>query len=180
MSEEQQKHPLHGVSLKAMLIELVSHYDWPILAEQVPLKCFDSYPTIAAAVKFLHKTPWARQRVEAFYLYRLKAISLPSDEQHSLPPREREISLDELGKEPIEVLLGDPEFFDDPASGPVFPSKKSVEQTRANSKKHAPTKEKRSRRDVAQPAVEKLSRRSEPSETSNDSSSDPWAKWRKD
>jgi len=113
MTEEQTKHPLHGVGLKAMLIELVAHYDWAILSEQIPLKCFTSYPTVVSSAKFLHKTQWARERVEAFYLYRFKGIPLPSDEQHALPPRERHIELDQLDNKPVEISLGDPEFFDE-------------------------------------------------------------------
>ena len=183
MTEEQTKHPLHGVGLKAMLTELVDHYDWQILAEQIPIKCFDSYPSIKSSVKFLHKTEWARQRVEAFYLYRFKNIPLPSDEQHELPPRERIIPLDQLDNSPAEVLLGDPEFFDDPASGPKMPSKKSVEKTRAKkadkpSRRQAQaneSKEAEPKKEVSEKSAVKVGVKS-----NNDSASaDPWSKWRK-
>ena len=179
MTEQQTKHPLHGVGLKPMLIELVSHYDWPILAEQIPLKCFASYPTVASSAKFLHKTQWARERVEAFYLYRYKQIPLPTDEQHALPPRERDIALDQLDNPPAEIKLGDLEFFDDPASGPIMPSKKAVQQTQSKAKKARDTASQPSRRS------RESERQTEKNPTTNSNSSDnstkvdPWSKWRK-
>ena len=183
MTEEQTKHPLHGVGLKTMLTELVDHYDWEVLADQIPIKCFDSYPSIKSSVKFLHKTQWARQRVEAFYLYRFKSIPLPSDEQHALPPRERMIPLDQLDNPPTEVLIGDPEFFDDPLSGPKLPSKKSVEKTRAKkadkpSRRQAQASTSDDQKPKANadviPNVETSSEK-----VSDSGATDPWSKWRK-
>jgi len=197
MTDHQTKHPLHGVGLKPMLIELVRHYDWHILAEQIPLKCFSSYPNITSCVKFLHKTSWARERVEAFYLYRYKNISLPSEEQHSLPPREREISLDELDNSPAEIREGDAEFFDDPITGPKMPSKKDVERTRAKqtskvSRRQSQNKhsddgyQRRDDESKSHPRVKshqpiESNKPTKSNSTSNDSgakTSDPWAKWR--
>ena len=195
MTELQTKHPLHGVGVEAMLTALVAHYDWPILAEQIPLKCFSTYPSIRSSVKFLQKTRWARERVEAFYLYRFKNISLPTQEQHRLPPREREIILDELGKEPAKILEGDAEFFDDPITGPVFPSKDAVrksssrsKESRARNKKAELEKKKpvdglnesQSSNRVSEP--KKTSKEIEKPEEKESSSSvekdDPWSKWR--
>ena len=190
MTDHQTKHPLHGVGLKPMLIELVQQYDWHILAEQIPLKCFSSYPNITSSVKFLHKTRWARERVEAFYLYRFKNISLPSEEQHALPPRERDISLDELDREPADVCEGDAEFFDDPITGPKMPSKKDVERTR-NKQNSSPSRREsqysgesqhgREPQRNSEYKREDTSRSSadSKSEQGNDSAgSDPWSKWR--
>ena len=161
MTDLQQKHPLHGLGLESMLNELVEHYGWEILAEQIPIKCFSTFPSISSSVKFLRKTTWARERVEAFYLYRFKRISLPTEAQHKLPPREREITEDQLGRTPSPIKLGDPEFFDDPDTGPVF-SKPSRRTSEAQSKK--------SRND------KKTDKPKKPSGSS--SNSDPWAKWR--
>ena len=184
MTENQTKHPLHGVGLKVMLTELVDFYDWEILAEQIPIKCFSSYPSIKSSVKFLHKTEWARQRVEAFYLYRFKNLPLPSDEEHELPPRERNIPLDQLGKDPAEVLLGDPEFFDDPESGPKMPSKKTVEQTKAK-KTDKPSRRQIQNNDSNLSSDSKVKTKTDHKTVnkdkadSGDIASDPWAKWRK-
>jgi len=155
MSQDQQSHPLHGVGLEAMLGELVRHYGWEVLAEQIPIKCFKSYPTFASSKKFLIKTPWARQRLEAFYLYKFKSLPRPSDSQHGLPPRERVVDISQV-QEPEKIVLGDKEFFDDPASGPVFPSKQSVYATRSQYAKKEAT-------------------------VPNDKNDrvDPWAKWKK-
>ncbi|OPX54964.1 Uncharacterized conserved protein [Oceanospirillum multiglobuliferum] len=60
--------PLHGVKLEAILTELVEHYGWAQLAEQIAINCFKSDPTIKSSLKFLRKTPWARQQVETLYL----------------------------------------------------------------------------------------------------------------
>ena len=59
---------LHGVTLKSMVESLEAQYGWAGLAERVPVRCFQSNPTIKSSLKFLRTTPWARQKVEALYL----------------------------------------------------------------------------------------------------------------
>lgn len=65
----QPRNPLHGVTLEAMLTELVSFFGWPELGEQVKIRCFISDPSIASSLKFLRRTPWARDKVESLYLF---------------------------------------------------------------------------------------------------------------
>jgi uncharacterized protein (DUF2132 family) len=65
----QARNPLHGVTLEALLTELVAHFGWAELAVQVPLRCFQSEPSIASSLKMLRKTPWAREKVESLYLF---------------------------------------------------------------------------------------------------------------
>jgi uncharacterized protein (DUF2132 family) len=72
MNARQPKDPLHGVTLERMLVELVTHYGWPALGEQVDIRCFRLDPSIASSLKFLRRTPWARQRVESLYLFMLR------------------------------------------------------------------------------------------------------------
>jgi len=72
MDASQPKNPLHGVTLEAMLTELLAHYGWPALGEQVDIRCFQVEPSIASSLKFLRRTPWARQRVESLYLFMLR------------------------------------------------------------------------------------------------------------
>lgn len=60
--------PLHGITLEALLTQLVETHGWEALASQINIKCFSSNPSITSSLKFLRKTPWARQKVEAFYL----------------------------------------------------------------------------------------------------------------
>jgi uncharacterized protein (DUF2132 family) len=64
----QQNNPLHGLTLQAVLTELVEHYGWEELSHMVNINCFKSDPTIKSSLKFLRKTEWARVRVENIYL----------------------------------------------------------------------------------------------------------------
>ena len=68
----QAKNPLHGVTLEAMLTELVAHFGWPDLGERIQIKSFTVDPSIASSLKFLRKTPWAREKVESLYLFMLR------------------------------------------------------------------------------------------------------------
>ena len=63
------KNPLHGVTLEALLTELVAHYGWGGLAQRLPVRCFQSDPSVASSLKFLRKTPWARAKLESLYLF---------------------------------------------------------------------------------------------------------------
>jgi len=65
----QPRNPLHGLTLEALLNALVTHYGWLGLSERIPLRCFTSDPSVASSLKFLRKTPWAREKVEALYLF---------------------------------------------------------------------------------------------------------------
>ena len=65
----QPRNPLHGVTLEAMLVELVDHYGWDGLGERVAINSFRNDPSIASSLKFLRKTPWAREKVESLYLF---------------------------------------------------------------------------------------------------------------
>ena len=65
----QPRNPLHGVTLEAMLNELVAHFGWPELGQRIAIRCFVSDPSVASSLKFLRKTPWAREKVEGLYLF---------------------------------------------------------------------------------------------------------------
>ena len=60
--------PLHGITLEALLTELVARYGWDGLAQQVDVRCFKNDPSIKSSLSFLRKTPWARQKVEAMFV----------------------------------------------------------------------------------------------------------------
>ena len=72
MSDEQPNNPLHGVTLKALLTELVQVYGFDELAYRVRINCFAHEPSIKSSLKFLRKTPWARAEVESLYLWHLR------------------------------------------------------------------------------------------------------------
>jgi uncharacterized protein (DUF2132 family) len=68
----QPRNPLHGVTLEAMVRALEAHYGWADLAERVPVRCFQHDPSVASSLRFLRKTPWAREKVEGLYLFMLR------------------------------------------------------------------------------------------------------------
>ncbi len=105
MTEEQRNNPLHGVKLERLLTELVDHYGWDILASQININCFKSYPSIKSSLKFLRKTDWAREKLEIFYLYKFKRLPKPSDEEYLLPPRSRTIPQDQQPRSPAVITL---------------------------------------------------------------------------
>jgi uncharacterized protein (DUF2132 family) len=72
MSPEQPRNPLHGLTLEAIVTALVERYGWPALGQQVSIRCFTHEPSIASSLKFLRRTPWARDKVEALYLAMLR------------------------------------------------------------------------------------------------------------
>ncbi len=69
----QQRHnPLHGLTLEAIVTALQAHYGWAGLGEQIPIRCFNVDPSVNSSLKFLRKTPWAREKVESLYLFMLR------------------------------------------------------------------------------------------------------------
>ncbi|MBT3817170.1 MAG: DUF2132 domain-containing protein [Candidatus Magasanikbacteria bacterium] len=67
MENKQANNPLHGVSLKKILEDLVNKYGWEYLADRIKIKCFLLNPSINSSLKFLRKTPWAREKVERMW-----------------------------------------------------------------------------------------------------------------
>lgn len=61
------KDPLHGITLEMMLTSLVNHIGWEGLAQRISINCFKNDPSIKSSLKFLRKTPWAREKVEELY-----------------------------------------------------------------------------------------------------------------
>nr|WP_119155248.1 VF530 family protein [Caldimonas tepidiphila] len=72
MNTPQPRNPLHGLTLEAMLAELVAHFGWSGLGERIPIRCFTHDPSISSSLRFLRRTPWAREKVESLYLFMLR------------------------------------------------------------------------------------------------------------
>lgn len=72
------KDPLHGVTLEMIVTRLYEAYGWDELGRQVKVNCFNYEPSIKSSLKFLRKTPWAREKVESFYLYSLRKKRIKS------------------------------------------------------------------------------------------------------
>ncbi|MEO2268966.1 VF530 family protein [Pseudoalteromonas pernae] len=68
MHHEQPKNPLHGVKLEEIVTRLVEHYGWQTLSEHVNINCFKKDPSVKSSLKFLRRTPWAREQVEQLYI----------------------------------------------------------------------------------------------------------------
>ncbi|WP_431264958.1 VF530 family DNA-binding protein [Roseateles chitinivorans] len=70
--QEQPRNPLHGLTLETIVTELAEEYGWDGLDERIPLRCFAFEPSVKSSLKFLRKTPWAREKVEGLYLFMLR------------------------------------------------------------------------------------------------------------
>lgn len=68
MSEQRSNDPLHGITLKKILEDLVEYYGWEELGEHIDLRCFTNNPSVNSSLKFLRRAPWARKKVEDLYL----------------------------------------------------------------------------------------------------------------
>ncbi|MBC8209983.1 MAG: VF530 family DNA-binding protein [Gammaproteobacteria bacterium] len=176
-----QNNPLHGVSLKNLLTEMVDHYGFNILFAYLNINCFKTNPSIDSSVKFLKKTDWAREKVESFYLYEFKHLPRASAEQFELPPRDRIVPEGQSPGEPAVLSLEDAERLWEKRD------RKQAERGQKTPHRASPRK-----RPTAAPWAgetsshrEKASTRkqqpeaSDDSESSAESGSDPWSKWRK-
>lgn len=68
----QPRNPLHGKTLEAIVTELADYYGWDGLGERIPVRCFNVDPSVGSSLRFLRKTPWARDKVESLYLFMLR------------------------------------------------------------------------------------------------------------
>lgn len=59
-----------GVTLEMILTKLVEVYGWERLGEKIKIRCFTHEPSINSSLKFLRKTPWAREKVEQLFRWR--------------------------------------------------------------------------------------------------------------
>lgn len=153
---DYQNNPLHGVSLKQLLTEIVDHYGFEILYAYLNINCFNNKPSIDSSEKFLKKTDWAREKVEAFYLYQFKNLPRASAEQFELPPRDRVVPPDEKPGEPAELSLEDAERLREKRA-----RKAALHDRDAGFRTGAPK------------------RASNHSSATVQGNSDPWAKWKK-
>ena len=153
---DYKNNPLHGISLKNLITEIVDYYGFEILFAYLNINCFNNNPSVDSSLKFLKKTDWAREKVEAFYLYQFKNLPRASDEQFELPPRDRIIPQDQTPSKPAELSLDDAERLREKRA------KKAA--LRSPGEGHRSSAE-RSGSNYSRPA------------TGRDS--DPWAKWKK-
>ncbi len=72
--EAGSKDPLHGVTLEVMLKKLVAHYGWKQLGYLIDINCFINQPSVSSSLRFLRRTPWAREQVEDLYRQSLSLL----------------------------------------------------------------------------------------------------------
>jgi uncharacterized protein (DUF2132 family) len=65
---ENPNNPLHGIKLEMIINSLVEYYGWNELGRMINIRCFNYEPSVKSSLKFLRKTPWAREKVEKLYL----------------------------------------------------------------------------------------------------------------
>ena len=68
----QSNDPLHGLTLETILTKLVEHFGWTVLGKRIKIRCFTHTPSIQSSLKFLRRTPWAREKVEHLYLRNIR------------------------------------------------------------------------------------------------------------
>jgi hypothetical protein len=66
--EFHPRDPLHGITLEHLLTQLVEKHGWEEMGRRIRIRCFEFDPSIKSSLTFLRKTPWARQKVEAWYI----------------------------------------------------------------------------------------------------------------
>ena len=155
-------NPLHGLSLKNLLNEIVDHYGFDLLYAYLNINCFKTNPSIASSVKFLKKTTWAREKVEAFYLYEFKSLPKVSSEQYSLSPRDRIIPDDQTPGKPAELSLEGAEKL------------RVKRETKAAAYNKGKPAHKQNHHSYGKDKHEAMNH----TESATDEYEDPWAKWR--
>ena len=71
----QHNDPLHGVTLKTIVEQLVAFYGFDTLGELIKINCFNENPSVNSSLKFLRKTDWARKKVEELYIRTLPKMN---------------------------------------------------------------------------------------------------------
>jgi uncharacterized protein (DUF2132 family) len=71
------RDPLHNITLESIINHLVQKHGWSEMGRRIPVRCFQLNPTVKSSLTFLRKTPWARQKVEDWFI--AERISDPID-----------------------------------------------------------------------------------------------------
>jgi uncharacterized protein (DUF2132 family) len=183
-----KSNPLNGVGLKTLLAEIVDHYGFDILFAYLNINCFKTNPSIESSVKFLKKTDWAREKVEAFYLYEFKNLPKASSEQALLPPRNRIVPDDQTPGTPAELSLEDAEIVrgqreEKAAAWELDAGHRSGKRTSTQRKK--PFIEPDDEQESEQESEQVINNSKEDDQTlpesaasADEGDSDPWASWK--
>ncbi|RHW76829.1 VF530 family DNA-binding protein [Colwellia sp. RSH04] len=72
--DNQPYNPLHGITLKTIVTELEAYFGFETLGKEIKIKCFTHDPSIQSSLKFLRKTPWAREKVEQLFIKNMHKV----------------------------------------------------------------------------------------------------------
>jgi uncharacterized protein (DUF2132 family) len=64
----QPNNPLHGIKLAQIVDDLVNKLGWDELGDRIRINSFNTNPTVKSSLKFLRRTPWAREKVEQLWV----------------------------------------------------------------------------------------------------------------
>ena len=84
MSEQQNKQndPMHGITLKVMLTDVIDLFGFQEIYEMTEIRSFDDeYPQFNKILKFIRKTPWAKDKIEKMYRGNIGKITAMRKEQ---------------------------------------------------------------------------------------------------
>ena len=82
-SQAHPRDPLVGVTLKHIVTQLVEKHGWAAMGRRIAIRCFLYDPSINSSLKFLRRTPWARKKVEDWYISEMPAPEI--DTTHPRP-----------------------------------------------------------------------------------------------
>jgi len=171
---DYKTNPLHGVSLKNVLTEIVNYYGFDILYAYLNINCFKTNPSIDSSVRFLKRTDWAREKVEAFYMYEYKNLPRATDEQFELSPRDRIVPAGQTPGEPAELSLEDAEQLREKRE------KRSAEYDRGSAKQYGARQDSGNSKHQNIYGAQKNDRELSSSTSTEDKAGvDPWGKWKK-
>ena len=173
-----QNNPLNGVGLKDLLIEIVDHYGFDILFAYLKINCFKTNPSIDSSIKFLKKTVWAREKVEAFYLYEFKNMPRASSEQFLLPPRDRIVPDNDSPSEPAELSLEDAEQLSEKRAKKWAERDTGAGYRSGSNKNFGAQQNKRSNNRDENRTWKGDHTSSDSQDVTAVSNTDPWAKWK--
>jgi uncharacterized protein (DUF2132 family) len=60
--------PLHGITLETIVSKLAERHGWEEMGRRIPIRCFLNNPSVKSSLTFLRKTPWARKKVENWFI----------------------------------------------------------------------------------------------------------------
>ncbi len=66
--DSHPRDPLHGITLENILNQLAQRHGWGEMGRRIPVRCFQFNPSVKSSLTFLRKTPWARKKVEDWFI----------------------------------------------------------------------------------------------------------------